>query len=69
MGSTTSINDIVTSKQIDKIIISITDVGREKLKSIYRLCEKTDKPVLRARISFDVLIDENANLIEESYLD
>ena len=53
MGSTTSINDIVASKQIDKIIISITDIGREKLKEIYNQCENTGKPVMRARISFD----------------
>ena len=71
MGGTTSINDIVASKQIDKIIISITDVGREKLKSIYSLCEKTGKPVLRARISFDTLIvnNENATLKKDTVLD
>ncbi len=67
MGSTTSINDIVASKQIDKIIISITDIGREKLKEIYNQCENTGKPVMRARISFDPLI--NTNFIEEAYLD
>jgi len=71
MGGTTSINDIVASKQIDKIIISITDVGREKLKSIYSLCEKTGKPVLRARISFETLIvnNENATLKKDTVLD
>ncbi len=71
MGGTTSINDIVASKQIDKIIISITDVGREKLKSIYSLCEKTGKPVLRARISFETLIvnNENAPLKKDTVLD
>ena len=67
MGSTTSINDIVASKQIDKIIISITNIGREKLKEIYNQCENTGKPVMRARISFDPLI--NTNFIEEAYLD
>ena len=59
LGDTTSLNEIVTQKHIDKIIIAITDIGKERLQKIHRLCEKMGKPVLRARISFDSVIVKN----------
>lgn len=71
LGDTTSIQEIVTNKQIDKIIISITDIHKENLRGIYSLCKKTGKPVLQARISFDSIIvqDEHTKTNKDSDLD
>ena len=71
LGDTTLIQEIVTKNQIDKIIISISDIDNDKLKQVYSLCNKTGKSVLRARIDFDTEIvrDEYTDPIEEAHLD
>ena len=41
LGSINNLNEIVTQRRIDEILVAIPSIGREKLKSIVNDCKKT----------------------------